>query len=115
MRCATCNAENLPDARFCASCGASFALPCPRCGHGNLPGSRFCTECGSPLTQAAATAAGQSAKRASAASAHTPAHLARKILAARGAIEGERKLVTVVFADIKGSTELIRSLDAEEA
>jgi class 3 adenylate cyclase/tetratricopeptide (TPR) repeat protein len=111
MRCATCDAENPADARFCATCGASFAVPCPRCGHGNRAGSRFCTECGSPLPKpVAATAA-----RASAPAAYTPPHLARKILAARGAVEGERKQVTVLFADIKGSTELIRSLDPEDA
>jgi class 3 adenylate cyclase/tetratricopeptide (TPR) repeat protein len=101
MRCAACDADNPADAKFCESCGSSLAIRCPRCSHANRAGSRFCTECGAQLAVPP--------------SSYTPPHLARKILASRSVIEGERKHVTVLFADIKGSAELIRALDTEEA
>ena len=78
-------------------------MRCPACDADNHPGSRFCSTCGSPL--AAASSPG----------AYTPPHLARKILLARGGLVGERKLVTVLFADLKGSMELIVQRDPEEA
>jgi class 3 adenylate cyclase/tetratricopeptide (TPR) repeat protein len=115
MRCATCDSENPADAKFCERCGAAFAVRCARCGHGNRPGGRFCTECGTPLPRAEAAAEGGAAPSREPPAAYTPAHLASKILASRSAIEGERKQVSVLFADIKGSTELIRTLDTEEA
>ena len=90
-------------------------MPCPRCGHGNRPGSRFCTECGAQLTGPAPAVERDATPHAVAPSSYTPPHLAEKIRAARGAVEGERKQVTVLFADIKGSTELIHALDTEEA
>ncbi len=84
-----------------------FALPCASCGFANEPGEKFCGGCGAPLTAAPHTPQ----PRASSPQAYTPAHLAEKILAARSDLEGERKQVTVLFADIKGSTELIEGLD----
>ena len=115
MRCAACDADNPAAAKFCEACGRSLGIQCPRCSHGNRPGSRFCAECGAPLAGATPAADGDAKARILAPSSYTPPHLAEKILASRNAIEGERKHVTVLFADIKGSTELIQSLDAEEA
>lgn len=115
MRCAACNADNPAAAKFCAACGESLGVRCPRCGHGNRPGSRFCVECGAQLTGSIPAADRDVTSRPLAPSSYTPSYLAEKILAARGAVEGERKLVTVFFTDIKGSTELIQALDTEEA
>ena len=114
MRCAACNADNPTTAKFCNACGARLGMHCSRCGHISGAGSRFCSECGGPLT---VTRSVQVEQRAGAGrpSTYTPPHLAEKILASRSMLEGERKQVTVLFADIKGSTELIRALDTEEA
>jgi class 3 adenylate cyclase/tetratricopeptide (TPR) repeat protein len=88
-------------------------MSCPRCGHGNRANSRFCVECGGQL--AGSTPVADQEVMARAPSTYTPPHLAEKILASRSAVEGERKQVSVLFADIKGSTELIQSLDVEDA
>src|SRR5262245_16237427 len=109
MTCPRCREANPPSAKFCSSCGARLESACPACGHANAPGSRFCNECGGPLTPAAAPRApGPPA-------AYTPAHLAARIMTSRAAMEGERKLVTVLFADLKGSMELLADRDPEEA
>jgi len=106
MRCRECEAENAGDASFCESCGAALACNCPACGASAAPGARFCRKCGTPLAGDARAAA----PRAS----YTPPHLATKILTSRSALEGERKQVTVLFADVKGSMELAEQVDAEE-
>ena len=115
MHCAACDADNPDTAKFCNSCGARLGLACPNCGHINGAGSRFCTDCGGQLTAAPRGGAAVQRPGPGAPSTYTPPHLAEKILASRSAVEGERKQVTVLFADIKGSTELIRALDTEEA
>ena len=121
MECPACGADNSASAKFCDSCGASLAPACPACGHRNRPSSRFCMECGAPLA-APARPGGPSAGPPSASpesytrpGASVPQHLAERILATRDALEGERKQVTVLFADVAGSTELIRDRDPEEA
>src|SRR5207244_3832619 len=81
---------------------------CPRCSQDNPASAKFCLECGLRL------AAGVSLRETSP-EAHTPAHLAEKILTSRQALEGERKQVTVLFADLKGSMELLADRDPEEA
>jgi class 3 adenylate cyclase len=85
---------------------------CPACGMRNAPGSKFCKECGQALAHAAATPA---APTSPAPQSYTPPHLAQRILHARAALEGERKQVTVLFADVKGSMELLGHRDPEEA
>ncbi len=109
MSCPRCRHPNPPTARFCSNCGASLALSCPACGYGNAPGSRFCNECGEILSSSAAAPA------RAAPESYTPKHLAARILNSRGALEGERKQVTVLFADLKGSMELLADRDPEEA
>src|SRR5262245_40459648 len=109
MHCPQCGQDNPPGAKFCASCGARLEVVCPACGHPNLPGSRFCNECGKPLptsTPAPTLPSPQS---------YTPRYLAEKILTSRHALEGERKQVTVLFADMKGSLELLADRDPEDA
>jgi class 3 adenylate cyclase len=86
-------------------------MPCGSCGFSNEPGIKFCGGCGAPLGAAPAT---PTAKFASP-DAYTPKHLAEKILTSKAALEGERKQVTVLFADLKGSMELLADRDPEEA
>src|SRR5262245_42214546 len=107
MNCPRCQHENLPAMKFCGECGARLAAVCPACGTSNAGTQKFCGECGGPLT-------GTTSKVASPES-YTPQHLAEKILTSRAALEGERKQVTVLFADLKGSMELLADLDPEEA
>ncbi|MBI4013674.1 MAG: zinc ribbon domain-containing protein, partial [Candidatus Rokubacteria bacterium] len=112
MQCPQCQHENPPGAKFCSACGAGLAAGCPACGHANAPGSRFCTECGQALRPAAAPVP---PGRFGPPGAYTPRHLAERILATRTALEGERKQVTVLFADLKGSMELLADRDPEDA
>src|SRR5215510_3594321 len=110
MHCPQCPHANPAGARFCNACGAHLEAVCPVCHQGNPPGSRFCNACGHRLAQAPAPAASVASP-----SAYTPKHLAEKILSSRSAMEGERKQVTVLFADLKGSMELLADRDPEEA
>src|SRR5712692_6421001 len=111
MQCPRCQQENPPEARFCNSCGAGLELTCPACRHSNPAGSQFCNRCGASLG-AAPTPAGP---RFASPESYTPKHLAEKILTSRAALEGERKHVTVLFADLKGAMELLADRDPEEA
>ena len=105
MSCPRCGHPNPPVAKFCSNCGASLELRCPACGHVNAPGGRFCNECGEALRPAVRGAP----------QAYTPEHLAARILTSRGALEGERKHVSVLLADLKGSMELLADRDPEQA
>ena len=107
MDCPRCQAENREGLKFCADCGARLAVACPTCGADI--GKRFCGACGAALSP------GQSAGRFSAPESYTPKHLAVRILTSKAALEGERKEVTVLFADLKGSMELPADRDPEEA
>jgi class 3 adenylate cyclase/tetratricopeptide (TPR) repeat protein len=113
MRCPRCQHENPVDAAFCDECGARLETACAACGEGNRPGAKFCRKCGESLLRAATPAPG--AARRGAPQAYTPSHLAEKILTSKSALEGERKQVTVLFADLKGSMEMLADLDPEAA
>jgi class 3 adenylate cyclase len=108
MRCSSCGSENRDGRKFCAGCGATLSLACAACGASNQPGERFCGECGKPLLEAAKPAPPPDPRS------YTPKHLAEKILTSRSALEGERKQVTVLFADVKGSMDLAEQIDPEE-
>ncbi len=108
MTCPRCRAENPPGTKFCGQCAAPLVLVCSSCGASNPPGNRFCGQCAIPLL----TATGP---RFASPGAYTPKHLADRILTSRAALEGERKQVTVLFADLKGSMELLADRDPEEA
>ena len=97
MMCPHCQRVNPTDARFCTGCSQPFALLCPACQTSNAPDSRFCKACGTLLLTAESP---QPAQRTAASPSYTPRHLADKILAMRSALEGERKQVTVLFADM---------------
>jgi len=106
MQCLGCQHENPPQAKFCLECGDRLALTCGRC-RAELPGSaKFCLACGAAVGPGPQPRSPQS---------YTPKHLAERILTGRSTLEGERKQVTVLFADLKDSMELIADRDPEEA
>jgi len=111
MKCQECNWDNRPDRRFCAECGVQLILVCASCRTRNEVGERFCGQCGLFLEEGAPLVSPSLRALRS----HTPQHLAEKILRSRSAIEGERKRVTVLFADMKGSMEFLSERDPEEA
>jgi predicted ATPase/class 3 adenylate cyclase len=108
MRCPQCRIENAGGRRFCAGCGAPLAQPCPACRFVNEADAQFCGGCGRPLGSHSGHGAGL-------AHSQPPPFLAAKILQSRQALEGERKQVTVLFADLRGSLELLVGRDPEEA
>jgi class 3 adenylate cyclase len=116
MRCLHCQHENRDEARFCSACGSSLAARCPACGYEPPSGAAFCDHCGTPLTGTTTAATPPAlAPRPQTPQAYTPTHLAEKILTSKTALEGERKQVTVLFADLKSSMELLADRDPEEA
>ena len=110
MKCPKCHHENPEDAMFCNGCGHKLELACPECGKVNPSGSRFCNGCGHDLRKPADTPPIDLNQPQS----YTPKHLADKILTTRSSIEGERKLVTVFFADVANYTSISEKLDPEE-
>jgi class 3 adenylate cyclase/ribosomal protein L40E len=109
MNCQRCQKDAPPDAAFCPKCGAKLSVGCPQCGAANAPDDNFCRKCGARVSTAPAAA------RIATPQSYTPRHLAEKILTSKAALEGERKQVTVLFADLKGSMELLADRDPEEA
>src|SRR5947209_2006933 len=113
MKCPRCQQEAPSDAEFCPECGAKVAALCSQCGTANAPIHKFCKKCGQSLT--AASGVDPEGRRCASPDSYTPKHLAEKILSSRASLEGERKHVTVLFADLKGSMELLADRDPEEA
>jgi len=109
MQCPRCQHDNPADQKFCGECGARLASTCPSCGASSPPGQKFCGECGTALAQT------DGPGKYGTPQSYTPKHLAEKILTSKAALEGERKQVTVLFADLKGSMELLADRDPEEA
>ena len=109
MKCPRCQHENSSGAKFCEECASPLARTCTNCGSPLSVTAKFCSECAHPV--AGAIPEGRFASPAS----YTPKHLAEKILTSKSALEGERKLMTVLFADLKGSMELLADRDPEEA
>ncbi len=119
MKCASCQHENESSDKFCSECGSSLVAKCASCGAALKPGAKFCSGCGSSTVSTAHEfAAGPPARRVAD---YTPSHLADRIRAqqqvmeSRGVQDGERKTITVLFADLKGSTALLEGLDPEVA
>src|SRR5215469_997154 len=113
MLCSNCGADNPETARFCIECASPFGQRCPSCGTENPPHAKFCAQCATHLSG-----------RVSLASPTAPAVPPRQNVEANpalieaktdGQLDGERKTVTALFADIKGSMELMEDLDPEEA
>jgi len=104
MRCSKCGAENPDGAKFCIECASPFARRCSSCGKENPPRAKFCLECSKPIDSAPADTR------------ETLRSSVRVSTVADGAhLEGERKTVTALFVDIKGSMDLLEDLDPEEA
>src|SRR5499425_2199049 len=109
MHCPRCRCENADASRFCTQCGARLVRQCGSCGADLVEGVRFCGQCGLAVDTPRPTQ-----PRFASPEAYTPRHLAEKILTARPAIEGERKQLTVLFADLKSSMELMADRDPEQ-
>jgi ribosomal protein L40E len=99
MKCPRCQHENGPKATFCQECAASLARACSKCGNELPSTAKFCPECAHSTGDAVATNLGG----VTATEIYTPKHLAERILTSKAALEGERKQVTVLFADLRGS------------
>jgi class 3 adenylate cyclase/tetratricopeptide (TPR) repeat protein len=110
MKCPKCESDNRKGIRFCEECGAKLELECPDCKAKIPLGKKFCGECGHDLTKPVKAPAIDYSKPQS----YTPKFLADKILTTRSSIEGERKLVTVLFADVANYTSISEKLDPEE-
>ena len=109
MKCPKCQTENPEEKKFCHKCGASL-LRCPHCGAGVQPDHEFCGDCGRRLIAEKPTPLLDYSHPQS----YTPKFLAEKILTTKSSIEGERKLVTVLFADVANFTALSEKVDPEE-
>src|SRR4051812_11577992 len=141
MHCPQCQHQNSDTAKFCEECGARLITACPQCGQQVSPTAKFCAECGTALSEKSkikrqkSKAPPERSRRGKnfpsksqilnpsvqSPASYTPRHLAERILAERDAVEargtqdGERKTITALFADLKGSTALIEDLDPEDA
>ncbi len=113
MQCPLCRHENPPQAKFCLECGSSLALICASCGTELPPDAKFCLECGHPIARGRAT--GEAPHKFSSPETYTPGYLAERILTSKTSLEGERKQVTVLFTDLRGSMELLGDRDPEDA
>ena len=105
MRCARCGTDNREGRKFCAKCAAPLTRLCAQCGAANEPAEDFCGECAAPMERPSAVLAKRSSNP----------RIQIVDLPASEDFEGERKTVTMLFADIKGSMDLIEDLDPEEA
>src|SRR5262245_5692222 len=98
MQCPACRYENPAQAKLCLECGARLVVTCPNCRAELPPSSKFCPECGQRVTLPGAATLSPSASP----EAHTPRHLAERILAAKGAFEGERFLASPLADYVTG-------------
>jgi class 3 adenylate cyclase/tetratricopeptide (TPR) repeat protein len=110
MRCPECQFDNRAGARFCGKCRTKLSLICPQCSSENSPENAFCDQCGSDLKEPQESFPIDYEEPQS----YTPKFLADKILTSRSSIEGERKLVTVLFADVASYTAMSEKLDPEK-
>ena len=117
MDCPSCGHPNPSGARFCGNCAAliTAAIECPGCGASNPSDQRFCNSCGEELSPPTGEASpANDAIEPPDPRSYTPEHIAEKIRAGRSGLEGERKQVTVLFADVMGSMDLAERSDPEE-
>src|SRR5215831_18824523 len=113
MLCSNCGADNPGTARFCIECASPFVRRCSSCGTENPPHAKFCAQCATLLSASASPAAPLA--RPAPPRQNLEVSLASAECETYGQLDGERKTVTALFADIKGSMELMEDLDPEEA
>ena len=111
MNCSQCQTANPEGAKFCMSCGSPLAASCPECGTELPTEARFCLNCGHQLGQASEAASVRAQLEQ-----YIPRELLQKLESARtsGGIQGERRVVTMLFCDVTGSTAAAEQLDPEE-
>ena len=114
MKCPKCQTVRRPGAKFCTECGHKLEAKCPRCGHPSTEGTNFCEECGLPASAPAPRELTFNEKLGKIRR-YLPEGLAERILSQKDKIEGERRLVTVMFCDMEGFTPLVDNLGPEEA
>jgi hypothetical protein len=110
MNCPACGRENPDGAKYCNQCAVPLPLRCLKCGTSNPAESRFCNDCAAPLTAGSTTLSTRTNEQI-----RSDIQVNPEQFDSSSAPDGERKTVTALFADIKGSTELIECLDPEEA
>ena len=110
MNCASCQTQNSDDAKFCMQCGAALVSRCPECGAQLATDARFCSSCGHQLSAAEPESADARLHQ------YIPRELLAKLESARtaGGLQGERRIVTMLFCDVQGSTAAAEKLDPEE-
>src|SRR5215472_4244029 len=111
MRCTKCGTDSRTGRKFCANCGSALAIRCPKCNAANAALSKFCEDCGATLTGVPPGASVEGAVQPP-----DEIYVATRVNDTAGAaLDGERKTVTALFADLKGSMDLMEDLDPEEA
>ena len=116
MQCPKCDRENREEAKFCANCGARLVLACPQCGTELPPSARFCDACGAQVGVSPAELEEEPGVPAldEAIQRLVPKEFAERLLATRGQVAGERRVVTILFSDVKGFTAMAEDLDPED-
>ena len=116
MKCPGCNAENRKGASFCLQCGAKLVLVCSQCGEGLPPEAVFCDACGTRVIEPSGETSDEPAPSPinEALQRLVPKEYAERLLASRGQVAHERRLVTILFSDVKGSTAMAENLDPED-
>lgn len=109
MNCPHCQTANPSEAKFCMNCGKTLDITCSQCGKQNPPQAKFCINCGNPFSKTAGSPLEPARK-------YIPKAFAEKLESARQSqtMKGERRVVTVLFCDVKGSTAMAEKLDPEE-
>jgi Double zinc ribbon len=116
MHCPSCGSESSEGLKFCNECGTPLRMRCAQCGFANQPQAKFCGECGAALSpRVCVSTAPPLAPLLHTLLTYTPGHLAEKLLTSCSALEGKRKQVTVLFADLKGSIEVSTDRNPEDA
>ncbi|KPL18599.1 MAG: hypothetical protein AMJ93_13680, partial [Anaerolineae bacterium SM23_84] len=114
MQCPQCHTESPSGARFCLHCGQKLVEICPDCKTPLPLGARFCLACGAKIAVAETVQLGGSEAMTRAIQRLIPQAFAERLLATRGQVSHERRLVTILFSDVKGSTAMGERLDPEE-
>ena len=116
MECPGCRTENPEGAKFCMNCGEKLVLTCTECGTELPAKAKFCYECGANISETPSSTGleDEGARLATALQRLVPREYAERLREAGSALTAERRLVTILFSDVKGSTAMAEELDPEE-